>query len=93
MKKYTGIFWVIGLCAVIAVLCTGAEWILNQFNGTLPLLTKIAYYAKLVLYVLPCIVGLFWILSIKNKTVRIIVLIFYIAFFILSIFGYMGKFF
>lgn len=91
MKKYNGLFWVIGLCAFVALMCSGFTWLLNACHIEAAFLGTIKSVANIILIVIAVASGWLWISSTKmNKTVKLVLEIFFIIFAVLAILGVIG---
>lgn len=91
MKKYSGIFWIIGLCAFVAFMCSGLVWFLELIKVSWAFLSTIKSYANLILMISAFIAGWLWLsTSIKNKNVRLVLQIIFIIFLVLSLCGHFG---
>lgn len=91
MKKYSGVFWVIGLCAFLAFMSSGLIWILDICGVSWHLLPRIKQISGLILNISAFLAGWLWVSSsIKNKNVRLVFQIIFVVFFILAICGVFG---
>lgn len=91
MKKYSGIFWIIGLCAFLAFMCSGLAWFLELIKVSWAFIGTIKHYAGLVLMISAFIAGWLWLsTSIKNKNVRLVLQVIFIIFLVLSLCGHFG---
>lgn len=92
MKKNGGIvFWVMGLCAFVALMCNGFVWLLSLIDASWSFLSKISNVAGIVLTVAAVIAGWIWISSCKfNKTFKLVLQILFIVFAVLAICGYLN---
>lgn len=90
MKKYSGIFWLIGLCAFIAFMCSGFIWLLGVMKVQWSLLSTIKYVANLVLTFAAFLAGWIWLSSIKNQTLRTVLQVLFVIFAVLSVCGVFG---
>ncbi len=91
MKKYSGVFWVVGLCAFVALFCSGLSWLLGVFGATWSFLGTLRNIANIILTVTAVIAGWLWLSSTKmNKTLKIVLQVFFVIFAILAICGYMN---
>lgn len=93
MKKYSSVFWVVGLCAFVALFCSGLSWIIGLFNGSLPILNTLKNIAGIILTVTAVVAGWLWVSSTKmNKTLKLVLQILFIVFAVLAICGYIQAF-
>lgn len=91
VKKYNGLFWVIGLCAFVALMCSGFSWILGLCGITGGIFNTIKNVANIVLIVVAVASGWIWISSAKmNKTLKLVLEIFFIIFAVLAVLGVIG---
>ena len=91
MKKYTSVFWIIGLCAFIALMCSGVAWLLGIIGVTAGFLGKIQMIASIILTITAVLAGWAWLSSCKfNKTLKIVLQVLFIVFAVLAILGYIG---
>lgn len=91
MKKNSIVFWIIGLCAFVALMCSGLSWVIGLFDGSLPFLAKLEQIAGIILTVTALITGWLWLSSCKiNKTFKLILQILFIIFAVLAVCGYIG---
>ena len=91
MKKYNGLFRVIGLCAFVALMCSGFTWLLGVCHIQAAFLGTIKSVANIILIVIAVASGWLWISSTKmNKTVKLVLEIFFIIFAVLAILGVIG---
>lgn len=88
MKKYSGLFWIIGLCAFTAFMCSGFIWVFDLVKINWALLGTIKKVANTVLIVSAFLAGWVWLSSIKlNKTFKLVLQIIFVIFAVLSICG------
>lgn len=91
MKKYSGIFWIVGLCAFVALMCSGFVWLLGLIGVSWGFLGTLQMLANIVLTVTAVIAGWLWISSCGfNKTLRLVLQILFIIFAVLAICGHIG---
>ncbi len=91
MKKYDGVFWLIGLCSFVALFCSGLSWILGLFDGSLGILTTLRSIASIILTICACITGWLWLSSTSmNKTAKLVLQIFFIIFAVLAVCGFIN---
>lgn len=94
MKKYSGLFVIIGFCAFIALMASGIIWILSLFGISGGILGTIGYIAHIILIVIACFSGWLWISSAKmNHTLKVVLEVLFIIFAIMAICGVCGVHF
>ncbi|MGM9970440.1 MAG: hypothetical protein ACI35S_08610 [Anaeroplasma sp.] len=88
MKKYNGLFWLIGLCAFVAFMLSGIIWLIGLIGISWSLLSTLESVANIVLIVCTFLAGWVWLSSVKvNKKFKLVLQILFIIFAVLSICG------
>jgi len=91
MKKYSGVFWVIGLCAFVALMCSGIAWLLGLIGVTAGFLGTLKMIAGIVLTITAVISGWVWLSSCSlNKTFKTVLQVLFVIFAVLAILGYLN---
>lgn len=94
MKKYNGLFVIIGFCAFVALMASGLVWILGQVGVNGGFIGVIGQVASIILTVIACFSGWLWLSSAKmNKTLKIVLEVFFIIFAVMAICGICGVHF
>lgn len=94
MKKYSGLFVIIGLCAFVALMASGFIWLLGLLGVVAPFLGTLGYIANIILVVIAAFSGWLWISTAKmNHTLKIILEVLFIIFAIMAICGVCGVHF
>jgi hypothetical protein len=87
-SKSLNLFWLVGLCAFVALMCSGVSWLLSLINATLPLIGTLRFVANIILSVVSLLCGWVWLASSKmNKKLKLVLQILFLVFAILSIVG------
>ena len=85
------LFYIVGLCAFVALICAGTNWIFHLAGLHSEIVSFIGHLASIALIVCAFIAGLVWIMNVKwNKTVRIVFTVLFIVFGVLAILGVFG---
>lgn len=88
MKKYESIFWIVGLCAYVAFMCSGIIWLLGVCEIQWSLFPTLKQAANLILTIAAFGSGWIWLCSmLKNKNVRLVLQIIFIIFGVLAVLG------
>lgn len=94
MKKYNGLFVVIGFCAFIALMTSGIIWLLGIFSISGGVLATLGSIARIILTVIACFSGWIWLSTTKmNRTLKIVLEVLFIVFAIMAICGICGVHF
>ncbi len=91
MKKGNIIFWIMGLCAFVALMCNGLVWALGLIDAQWGFLSKISTVAGIILTFAAVIAGWIWISSAKfPKILKLVLEVLFIVFAVLAIFGHLN---
>lgn len=85
------VFWIMGLCAFVALMCNGFVWLLSLIDASWSFLGTVSNVAGIVLTVSAVIAGWLWISSCRmNKTIKLVLQILFIVFAVLAVCGYLS---
>ena len=86
--KKLNLFWIVGLCAFVALMCSGISWLLGLVEIGSNLVNTLKMVANIILSVVSLLCGWTWLASSKmNKKLKLVLEVLFIVFAILSIMG------
>lgn len=87
-NKKLNLFWIVGLCAFVALMCSGISWLLGLVEIGSNLVNTLKMVANIILSVVSLLCGWTWLASSKmNKKLKLVLEVLFIVFAILSIMG------
>lgn len=93
MKKGSMIYWIVGLCAFVALMLSGTIWLLNLIEVSWGFLGTLEYITHLVLVIAVFLSGWVWLSGTSmNKTLKIVLQVLFIIFAVLAIAGIIRAF-
>jgi hypothetical protein len=82
------LFWIVGLCAFVALMCSGISWLLGLIEIGSNLVNTLKMVANIILSVVSLLCGWTWLASSKmNKKLKLVLEVLFVVFAILSIIG------
>ena len=82
------LFWIVGLCAFVALMCSGISWLLGLIEIGSNLVNTLKMVATIILSVVSLLCGWTWLASSKmNKKLKLVLEVLFVVFAILSIIG------
>lgn len=82
------LFWIVGLCAFVALMCSGISWLLGLIQIGSNLVNTLKMVANIILSVVSLLCGWTWLASSKmNKKLKLVLEVLFVVFAILSIIG------
>ena len=82
------LFWIVGLCSFIALMCSGASWLLSFLNLASGIIGTLQSVATIILSVVSLLCGWTWLSNTKmNKNLKLVLQILFLVFAVLSIMG------
>jgi hypothetical protein len=86
--KKLNLFWIVGLCAFVALMCSGVSWILGLVNIGSALVGTLKSVATIILSVVSLLCGWTWLSSSNmNKKLKLVLQVLFLVFAVLSIMG------
>ena len=82
------LFWLVGLCAFVALMCSGVSWLLGLINVASNLIGTLRMVANIILSVVSLLCGWTWLSASKmNKKLKLVLQVLFLVFAVLSIIG------
>ena len=89
--KSGGLFWLIGLCAFVALMCSGVAWLLGIAGITGGILSLLSQIAGIIITVCALFAGWVWLRGCSlGRVFKLILQILFIVFAVMAIFGHLG---
>ena len=87
-SKQLNLFWIVGLCAFVALMCSGVSWVLGFLNLASGIVGTLKMVATIILSVVSLLCGWVWLTNAKmNKNLKLVLQILFLVFAVLSIVG------
>ena len=94
MKKYSGLFVIVGFCAFVALMASGLVWVLSLFGVSGGVIATLGNIASIIITIIACFSGWLWLSSAKmNRTLKIVLEVLFVVFAIMAICGICGVHF
>ena len=87
MAKYKTFYWVMGLCAFVALMASGFAWLLGVIGVSWGFLGTLNWLATLGLSICAFLAGWVWLCSFKKSTFRTVLQVLFVIFAVLAVFG------
>jgi hypothetical protein len=87
-SKKLDLFWIVGLCAFVALMCSGISWLLGFIQIGSTIVNTLKMVASIILSVVSLLCGWYWLSTSKmNKKLKLVLQILFVVFAVLSIIG------
>ena len=87
-SKQLNLFWIVGLCAFVALMASGFAWLLGVIDVSWGFLGTLKWLASLGLSICAFLAGWVWLCSsVKAGTFRTVLQVLFVIFAVLAVFG------
>ena len=89
--RSTGLFWLIGLCAFVALMCSGFAWLLGICGITGGILNTLSMIAGIIITLCALFAGWVWLRGCSlGRVFKLVLQIFFVIFAVMAICGHLG---